>query len=333
MSVEREDNGTIGPSDNRMRFTPETDALVTEIKHRHAGQGLDDFDHYLHMCGDLAVHARKLEVQRDEAQAEIAKLQSQIAKWIPVGEALPEDGVVVLAVNWLAGSRPAPKLAWFDAREARWFAAVPGRSESVVTHWLAVPEFAVSGSVPTLRRDARGLASAEVKLAEAVRLLGLLVDSRACEFNRHGDCEVHHFAEPCPHELARVFVKEHQNEEGSRKGAEAQSGSTGLRDEPDGFYVERSASGPVGNHLLWWRKGGCGYTTSLNDAEVFAPEDSELPKLLRSGKYRLWPKAYVDSLATRCADTQLLDFNKAVVRQSELGAFAPPREESSGDSP
>lgn len=84
---------------------------------------------------DIAVH------DLAAARAEIAKLQSQIAKWIPVSERPPITGQVVLAVNELAGPTPAVKEAWFDSRVGKWFAAVPGRYETEVTHWMEAPVF------------------------------------------------------------------------------------------------------------------------------------------------------------------------------------------------
>ena len=38
-------------------------------------------------------------------------------------------------------------------------------------------------------------------------------------------------------------------------------------------YLERQASGYVGNCLLWWKKGTRGYTCDLHEAEVFDSED------------------------------------------------------------
>jgi len=32
------------------------------------------------------------------------------------------------------------------------------------------------------------------------------------------------------------------------------------------YYLEREQSGYVGNCLLWWRSGHCGYTCDLADA-------------------------------------------------------------------
>ena len=35
----------------------------------------------------------------------------------------------------------------------------------------------------------------------------------------------------------------------------------------DTYYIQKE--GYVGNSLLWWRKGGRGYTTNINDAQEY----------------------------------------------------------------
>ncbi len=75
------------------------------------------------------------------------------------------------------------------------------------------------------------------------------------------------------------------------------------------FYVERSASGKVGNCLLWWRTGGNGYTCDIADAEKFSQDDPHLAEILRSSKYTVWPAEYIDDRTTLHVDHQKLDLS------------------------
>jgi len=47
------------------------------------------------------------------------------------------------------------------------------------------------------------------------------------------------------------------------------------------FFYLQDKRGFVGNAVLWWRKGGHGYTCDLTDAQVFA--EHELERHLKSG--------------------------------------------------
>ena len=35
------------------------------------------------------------------------------------------------------------------------------------------------------------------------------------------------------------------------------------------YYVQNIERGFVGDNIIWWRKGGHGYTCNLDDAEIF----------------------------------------------------------------
>jgi hypothetical protein len=77
------------------------------------------------------------------------------------------------------------------------------------------------------------------------------------------------------------------------------------------YYIQRHASGYVGNCLLWWRKGGHGYTCDLDDAEVFESESEAFKSASKDkSKYTAWEKHYVDSVAQRHAVCESLDFKK-----------------------
>jgi len=79
------------------------------------------------------------------------------------------------------------------------------------------------------------------------------------------------------------------------------------------YYVERKASGYVGNCLLWWRHNNCGYTCDLKDAKIFEADDPKLKSIFNDEKYRLWDKEYIDYCATRHVDHQNLNMDLAVI--------------------
>lgn len=81
------------------------------------------------------------------------------------------------------------------------------------------------------------------------------------------------------------------------------------------YYVERKASGYVGNCLLWWRKGGQGYTCNIDDAEVFTENNPYFASIAKDGKYRVWEKEYIDSVTVRHVDHQHLNLDLAGVRK------------------
>ena len=81
------------------------------------------------------------------------------------------------------------------------------------------------------------------------------------------------------------------------------------------YYLQRHASGYVGNCLLWWRKGGCGCTCNLDDAQVFDGDDSYFRSAAGDkAKYTAWEKDYIDALAQRHVDHQYLNFDLKGVR-------------------
>ena len=81
------------------------------------------------------------------------------------------------------------------------------------------------------------------------------------------------------------------------------------------YYLQRHASGYVGNCLLWWRKNGCGYTCNLDDAQEFDGEDADFLSHAKDGwKYTAWEKDYIDALTQRHVDHQCLNFDVKGIR-------------------
>jgi len=76
------------------------------------------------------------------------------------------------------------------------------------------------------------------------------------------------------------------------------------------FYLQRHQSGCVGNCLLWWAKGGNGYTCNIEEAEVFGELDPQFHDAMKSQeKYHAWEKSYIDDRTTLTVDHQRLEHN------------------------
>ena len=68
------------------------------------------------------------------------------------------------------------------------------------------------------------------------------------------------------------------------------------------FYLQDSR-GFVGNDVLWWRKGGSGYTTDLREAETYSADEARRMHYLRDSDVP-WPKDYIDTKARPAVDFQ-----------------------------
>ena len=74
--------------------------------------------------------------------------------------------------------------------------------------------------------------------------------------------------------------------------------------QEDGYYRQDSRS-MVGNDMLWWKRGG-GYTTNLDEAEIFAEgaistRDTDIA----------WPVAYIRSKSRPAVDFQYVSRSDA----------------------
>ena len=70
------------------------------------------------------------------------------------------------------------------------------------------------------------------------------------------------------------------------------------------FYLQDSRSF-VGNDVLWWRKGGNGYTTDLREAETYTEADAQRLHVARNSDIP-WPKDYIDDRSRPAVDFQKL---------------------------
>ena len=86
--------------------------------------------------------------------------------------------------------------------------------------------------------------------------------------------------------------------------------------EPREYYIQRHASGCVGDCMLWWVKGGHGYTCDLDRAEVWTQEDAEeLIASDRGEKYTAWEKSGVDASSVRHASIELIDLDAKGIKE------------------
>lgn len=61
------------------------------------------------------------------------------------------------------------------------------------------------------------------------------------------------------------------------------------------YYIQNTDAGYLGNAIMFWRKGCCGYTANLDDAEVFNEEDAKSICLGDQRKNKAWPVEYIDN--------------------------------------
>jgi hypothetical protein len=76
------------------------------------------------------------------------------------------------------------------------------------------------------------------------------------------------------------------------------------------FYIQDSRC-YVGNDVLWWAKGGKGYTTDVSKAEVYTEEDAQ--KMHNSRHTDIpWPKDYIDAKTRPAVDMQFIKRTEAL---------------------
>lgn len=86
-------------------------------------------------------------------------------------------------------------------------------------------------------------------------------------------------------------------------------------DKTKKYYV---SSGFAGNCLIFWKKGGHGYSCNLSEAEVFNGDDKSLISIVnekeRYGikKYRTWDKEYIDKNVVVHVDSEMIDINNSI---------------------
>lgn len=76
------------------------------------------------------------------------------------------------------------------------------------------------------------------------------------------------------------------------------------------FYLQDSRS-YVGNDVLWWAKGGNGYTTDLSKAHVYSLKDAQAQHDMRPSDIP-WPKDYIDGKTRPAVDMQYIKRDEAL---------------------
>lgn len=76
------------------------------------------------------------------------------------------------------------------------------------------------------------------------------------------------------------------------------------------FYLQDSR-GYVGNDVLWWAKGGNGYTTNLAGAETYTRERAQQMHDARRSDIP-WPKDYIDTKTRPAVDMQYIKRDEAL---------------------
>ena len=80
------------------------------------------------------------------------------------------------------------------------------------------------------------------------------------------------------------------------------------------YYVQKH--GYVGNSLMWWRKGGHGYTCDIDDAEVFDGNDESFKRIIKDKeKFSAWEKDYIDLCSSRHVDSEKINYNNKGIKE------------------
>ena len=70
--------------------------------------------------------------------------------------------------------------------------------------------------------------------------------------------------------------------------------------------LQNISAGFVGNDLLFYGEHGKGYTCDLDKAEVFTKDEAIKEVQISRGKYLMWEKKYLESIAKGHVDMQYL---------------------------
>jgi len=70
------------------------------------------------------------------------------------------------------------------------------------------------------------------------------------------------------------------------------------------YYVQNFAQGMVGNSMLWWKEGNCGYACDIRKARKFSKEEIDEMDSIKYGDKKAWPVEMIDSLVQWHIDFQ-----------------------------
>lgn len=72
------------------------------------------------------------------------------------------------------------------------------------------------------------------------------------------------------------------------------------------LYYMQDTRQHVGNSMMWWRKGGCGYCCDVREAHVFTKDEAYAQHRMRPTDLP-WPKSYIDAHVAHHVDFQRVD--------------------------
>ena len=78
----------------------------------------------------------------------------------------------------------------------------------------------------------------------------------------------------------------------------------------DLYYLQDNRS-YVGNDILFWAKGGAGYTTDISKAQTYTKEEAMSQHKCRETDVP-WPKEYIDAKTRPAVDMQYVDIDIAL---------------------
>lgn len=75
------------------------------------------------------------------------------------------------------------------------------------------------------------------------------------------------------------------------------------------FYIQNTKAGFLGNAILFYKIGNCGYTADLDQAAKYTEDEAKTMILQDSYKNKAWPVDYIDDCKgiQRIVDSQYLD--------------------------
>ncbi len=79
------------------------------------------------------------------------------------------------------------------------------------------------------------------------------------------------------------------------------------------YYYIQDSRNYIGNAMLFWRKESSGYTTNIDEAEIYNKEQAE--RICRNRKTDIaWEVNYIETKISRCVDMQDVDQNQSGVK-------------------
>lgn len=70
------------------------------------------------------------------------------------------------------------------------------------------------------------------------------------------------------------------------------------------YYVQNVSQGMVGNSILWWKEGNCGYVCDVRLAKKFTQAEIDKLSSIKEGVKRAWPVEYIDMRIQHHVDFQ-----------------------------